>query len=63
MIPGPGEVFALTFEIVKEGEDELGGDMLQPEGSDLDAVILCGIGQEELEGIPVGGGRCKGSLP
>jgi len=40
MVSGPGKVLPLTLEIVKEGEDELGGDMLQPEGTDLDAVIL-----------------------
>ncbi len=28
--------------------------MFRPEGSDLDAVVLCGEGQKELEGIPVG---------
>ena len=31
--------------------------MLQPEGSDLDTVILCGEGKKELEGIPVGSDR------
>ena len=28
--------------------------MLQPEGFDFDAVIVCSKDQKELEGIPVG---------
>ena len=54
MVPGPGQVLALTLKIVEEGEDELGGEVLQPEGVDLDAVMLCSKRQEELEGVPVG---------
>ena len=54
MVPGPGEIFPLSLEVIEESEDELGGDMFYPEGPDLDAVILCSEGQEELEGVPVG---------
>jgi hypothetical protein len=54
MIAGPGEVFSLSLEIVEKGQDEPGGDVFQPEGSDLDPVVLCSEGQKELEGIPVG---------
>src|SRR4030042_1918979 len=54
MVPGPWEILPLALKIVEESEDKLGGDMLQSEGPDLDAVILCSEGQKELEGIPVG---------
>ena len=54
MVPGPGEIVPLTLKIIEEREDKLGGDVLQSEGPDLDVVILCGKGQEELEGVPVG---------
>jgi hypothetical protein len=41
------------LEIIEESEEELGGDLLQPEGFDFDGVIVCGKDQKELEGIAV----------
>ena len=54
MISGPGEILPFTLEIVEEVEDELGSNMFDSEGSNLDTMILCGEGQKKLEGIPVG---------
>jgi hypothetical protein len=39
---------------IEEGQDELGGNMLQSERSDLDTVMICGKGKQELKGIPIG---------
>jgi len=44
MVPGPWEILPLSLEIIEEREDELRGDMLHPEGPDLDTMILCGEG-------------------
>ena len=54
LIASSGQVVTLGLEIIQESEDELGGDLLQPEGFDFDPVIVCGKDQKELEGIPVG---------
>jgi len=54
LIASSGQIATLGLEIIQEGEDELGGDLLQPEGFDFDAVVICGKEEEELEGIPVG---------
>jgi hypothetical protein len=54
VIASSGQVVALRLEIIQESEDEIRGDLLQPEGFDFDAVIVCGKEQKELEGIPVG---------
>jgi hypothetical protein len=43
----------MALEIIEEGEEELGGDLLQPERFDFDPVILCGKEEKELEGIAV----------
>jgi hypothetical protein len=42
------------LEVIQKSKDELRGDLLQPEGFDFDAVIICGKDQEEFKGIPVG---------
>jgi hypothetical protein len=54
LIACSGHVVTLGLEIIQESEEEIGGDLLQPEGFDFDAVIVCGKDQKELEGIPVG---------
>jgi hypothetical protein len=54
LIASSGHVVALRLEIIQESEEELGGDLLQPEGFDFDPVIVCGENQKELEGIPIG---------
>jgi hypothetical protein len=48
-----GQVVALRLEIIQKGQDELRCDLLQPQGSDFDAVIVCGKDQKELEGISI----------
>jgi hypothetical protein len=53
LIAGSGQIVTLGLEIIEEGEEELGGDLLQPEGFDFDAVVVRGEDQKELEGIPV----------
>ena len=54
LIASSGQVATLGLEIIQESEDELGGDLLQPEGFDFDPVIVCGKDQKEFEGIPIG---------
>lgn len=54
LIAGSGQVVTLGLEIIKESEEEIRCDLLQPEGFDFDAVILCGKEEEEFEGIPIG---------
>jgi len=53
LIAGSGQVMTMALEIIEEGEEELGGDLLQPERFDFDPVILCGKEEKELEGIAV----------
>jgi hypothetical protein len=53
VIASSGQIATLGLEIIQESEDEVGGDLLQPEGFDFDAVIICGKEEKELEGIPV----------
>jgi hypothetical protein len=53
LVAGSGQVVTLGLEILQESEDELGGDLLQPEGFDFDPVIVCGKEEKELEGIAV----------
>jgi hypothetical protein len=53
VIASSGQVVALRLEIIQESEEEVGGDLLQPEGFDFDPIIICGKDQKELEGIPV----------
>jgi hypothetical protein len=38
LIASSGQVVTMGLEIIEEGEEELGGDLLQPEGFDFDAV-------------------------
>jgi hypothetical protein len=54
LIAGSGQVVTMGLEIIEEGEEELGGDLLQTEGFDFDAVVICGKEEKELEGIPIG---------
>jgi hypothetical protein len=54
LIASSGQIAALGLEIIQESEDELGGDLLQPEGFDFDPVIVCGKDQKEFEGIAIG---------
>jgi hypothetical protein len=54
LIASSGQIATLGLEIIEESEDEFGGDLLQPEGFDFDAVVICGKEEKELEGIPVG---------
>jgi hypothetical protein len=54
LIACSGQVVTMGLEIIQEGEEELRCDLLQPQGPDFDAVIVCGENQKELEGIPVG---------
>jgi hypothetical protein len=54
LIASSGQIAALGLEIIQEGEDEIGGDLLQSEGFDFDPIVVCGKDQKELEGIPVG---------
>ena len=54
LIASSGQVVALGLEIIQESEEELGGDLLQPEGFDFDPVIVCGKDQKEFEGIAIG---------
>jgi hypothetical protein len=39
LIASSGQIAALGLEIIQESEDELGGDLLQSDGFDFDAVI------------------------
>jgi len=54
LIASSGQIAALGLEIIQESEDELGGDLLQPEGFDFDPVIVCSKDQKEFEGIAIG---------
>jgi len=54
LIAGSGQVVTLGLEIIKESEEEIRCDLLQPEGFDFDPVIICGKEEKELEGIAVG---------
>jgi hypothetical protein len=54
LIASSGQIAALGLEIIQESEDELGGDLLQPEGFDFDTVVVCGKDQKEFKGITVG---------
>jgi hypothetical protein len=42
------------LQLFEKRNDQRDSDVLNGEGSYFDAMILCGKGQEELEGIPVG---------
>jgi hypothetical protein len=53
LIASSGQIAALGLKIIQEGEDELGGDLLQSEGFDFDPVIVCSKEEKKLEGIPV----------
>jgi hypothetical protein len=46
LIAGSGQIVTMGLEIIKESEDELGGDLLQSEGFDFDAVVICGKNQK-----------------
>ncbi len=54
LIASSGQIAALGLEVIQEGEDELGGDLLQPEGFDFNPVIVCSKEEKKLEGISVG---------
>jgi hypothetical protein len=54
LIASSGQVVAPRLEVIQEGENELGGDLLQSKGFDFDAVVICGKEEKELEGIPIG---------
>ena len=54
VISRSGKVLTLLLKVIEKQENELRGEMLHPEGPDLDTVMFSRIGHEELEGIPVG---------
>jgi hypothetical protein len=54
VIPGPGDIVALLFKVIEEGEDELRGEMLHSQGFHIDAVMLRGKGKKKLKHVPVG---------
>jgi hypothetical protein len=54
LIASSGQIAALGLEIIKESEDELGGDLLQPEGFDFDAVVICGKEEKKFESVTIG---------
>jgi hypothetical protein len=54
VIASSGQIAALRLEIIQESEDELGGDLLQPQGFDFDPIIVCSKEEKEFEGIAIG---------
>jgi hypothetical protein len=60
LISGSGGVFAFSFKVIQEGQDEIDGQMIELDRVDFDGKVLGGKGQKEREGIPVGLG---GVLP
>ena len=54
-VAGADGVAALGLEVVQEGADELGVEVLELQPGRRPAGLLCGEGQEQLEGVPVGG--------
>ena len=53
-VAGSGKVVTLLLQLFEKRDDQRDRDVLNGEGSHFDAIIFCGEGQEELEGIPVG---------
>jgi hypothetical protein len=53
LIASSGQVVTLGLEIIQEGEDELGGDLLQSEGFDFDPIVVCGKYQKQFKGVPI----------
>jgi len=54
LVSGFGPVFSLSLEVLEKGEDQIYREVFDPEGVDFDGMILCGKGQKEAEGIPIG---------
>jgi hypothetical protein len=54
LIASSGQIAALRLEIIQESEDELWGDLLQPEGFDFDPIIVCSKEEKKFEGVPIG---------
>ena len=54
-VAGADGVGALGLEVIQEGADELGVEVLELQPGRRPAGLLRGEGQEQLEGVPVGG--------
>jgi hypothetical protein len=52
-IPGFRTIVSSLFKILQECDDELRRDVLHSERFDLDTIIFCCKGQEDLEGVTV----------
>ena len=53
MISCSREVSSLDLQILEESEDEIGADVFQAKGFDLDLVMFCSKGQEEFKGMTI----------
>ena len=53
MISCSREVSPLHLQILEESEDEIGAEVFQAKGFDLDLVIFCSEGQEECKGMTI----------
>jgi len=54
LIPGSGGVFAFSFKVVQEGQDEIDGQMIEFDRVDFDGKVLGCEWHKEGEGLPVG---------
>ena len=60
LISGSGGVFAFSFKVVQEGQDEIDGQMIEFDRVDFDGKVSSSEGHKEGEGLPVG---FEGVLP
>ena len=61
-VAGADGVGALGLEVIQEGADELGVEILELQPGRRPAGLLRGEGQEQLEGVPVGGHGVRAGL-
>ena len=53
MISCSREVSPLHLQILEESEDEIGAEVFQAKGFDLDFVMFCSEGEEDFKGMTI----------
>jgi len=54
VVAGCGSIIAIGFEVIKKSQDQFCGKVLDSQRFDFDAEMICGEGQKQGEGIPIG---------
>ena len=57
-VAGAGGVFAILFQVIEEGDDQLHGEVFDAQRGNLDVVVVGGKGQQQPVGVAIGIDGC-----